>query len=126
MNILEIIEKKRDKKNHSVYALVDLHGTAIYIGRTNNLERRKKEHKRSTNRRKLTLVPIKEKLSLDEAIIREQLEIERFKTLNKLDKRANQRNEISTKSRLYDSYIEEKIDIYNNITYVGKDWDNER
>lgn len=57
-----------------------------------------------------------------EARIKEQYYIERYKTINKLNKMNNQRNGISPNSQLYKQYVDiyktQYVEGYNE-TYVG-------
>ena len=80
--------------NQSVYALYDENTNQIeYVGRTNDLEKRKAQHKASNSSRKnLKMVPIAEDIPYDAARGLEQLGIEKYNTLNPVKKSGNAYN----------------------------------
>ena len=80
--------------NQSVYALYDKNTNQIeYVGRTNDLEKRKAQHKASNSSRKnLKMVPIAEDIPYDAARGLEQLGIEKYNTLNPVKKSGNAYN----------------------------------
>ena len=80
--------------NQSVYALYDENTNQIeYVGRTNDLGKRKAQHKASNSSRKnLKMVPIAEDIPYDAARGLEQLGIEKYNTLNPVKKSGNAYN----------------------------------
>lgn len=86
--------KKQEYRNQSVYVLKNSAGEVRYVGRTNNPERRAKEHKNDPlhpQRRSYTMTVVATGLSLQDAMLFEQALISTY-SLQYLE---NMRREIS-------------------------------
>ena len=93
-------------KSYTVYKLVDETGQVQYIGRTVNVEQRRRAHERNEYRSGLTLVVIKRNLSYAAARGLEQTYMLHYHTLNTLNKMNNQINGISPTNVNKQVYIE--------------------
>ena len=116
--LVEAIEEKRTAQEYTVYKLVDSTETAQYVGRTKDLKARKAAHERNPDRAELTLVIIKDNLTMEEARGLEQYYMNYYHTLNRDNAMNNQINGISPKNK--------KIKIYINAAknYLGNQFDN--
>ncbi len=116
--------KKKDKSKHTVYAFHDpKEDEWKYVGRTNDIDRRKAEHDR-TPREELKMYILRDDLTKIEARTYEQFFIEYFQTLNKKDKLMNQRNEVRIGNPFYKRYVDplkgKYFTDYYVETYVGE------
>ncbi len=112
------------KKEYSVYGLVDSNKDVMYIGRTKNLASAAYRHSRNLYRTDLKLVPFEQNLSYGEARFLEQYYIDYFQTLNRENKTNNQIRGATEKK--YEAYYPEGNSYYQlitglteNLTYVG-------
>ena len=108
-----------DVERHAVYKLVEKGSkTVVYVGRTNHLARRKREHLMNIHRKNYVLVPILENLTYEEARDYEQFYIDHFKTLNSGKEGCNKRNGIRKGSPRYREYLRKGLSLYEDETLV--------
>lgn len=107
-------------QNCAVYALYDTKtDTAVYVGRTNDLERRKKEHQKNVHRQKYEMVTLKNNLTYEESRDKEQYYIEIFRTLNSGKEGCNKRNGIRKGTPRYSEYLYKEAGIFSDETLVA-------
>ena len=110
---------KKQERNQNVYSLYDTSlNMTVYVGRTNDLDRRKAEHSRNPERARLEMYVEGKNLTLDEAKGLEQSLILKYKTLNSGILGCNKRNGISPKNKKYGYYMDLAEKLYDE-TYVG-------
>ena len=80
-----ISRKKREKRENTVYKLVD-GNKIVYVGRTKDTKKRKKAHERDPIKRNYEFVPIEENMTLQEARAVEQMYMIEYNTKNYLNK----------------------------------------
>ncbi len=90
-------EEKAKKRNHTVYALEDSNGKIQYVGRTTNLEKRKKAHDANPYRKGLKISILASGLNYHEARALEQAGMVYHHTINTANKMNNQINGIAPK-----------------------------
>ena len=95
--VTEKSTEKAVKRNNSVYTLVDDTGTVQYVGRTNNVDKRKKAHNANPARAGLTMEVIASGLNLSESRALEQAGMAYYHTINTANKMNNQINSVSPK-----------------------------
>ena len=112
------------KKEYSVYGLVNSNKDVMYVGRTSNLVSAAYRHKQNPYRKKLNLIAFEQNLSYGEARFFEQYYIDYFQTLNRSNKTNNQIRGATEKK--YEAYYPEGNSYYQlitgsteNLTYVG-------
>jgi hypothetical protein len=103
---------KSEEKLYYVYVLVDKANKdkVEYVGRTNDYERRAKEHEKDPCRGHLKMVVLYRNLTKEEARGLEQTNMWYHHTLNNLDPKNNQINGISPHNKNIDTYIENGLD----------------
>lgn len=107
-------------QNCAVYALYDTKtDTAVYVGRTNNLERRKKEHQKNVHRQKYEMRLLEGNLTYEESRDKEQHYIEIFRTLNSGIEGCNKRNGIRKGTPRYSEYLYREAGIFSDETLVA-------
>ena len=89
--------EKTTKRNNSVYVLKDDTGTVQYVGRTNNVNRRRLAHSVNPARAGLEMAVIAFGLSLPESRALEQAGMAYYHTINTANKMNNQINSVSPK-----------------------------
>ena len=77
-SVVENTSYQGPTRDQTVYKLVDDQGNTKYVGRTNNPERRAKEHKRSSDKSNLEMVKIASGLTKVEARAMEQIVISAY------------------------------------------------
>ena len=95
--VTEKAVKKTIKRNNSVYVLKDDTGTVQYVGRTNNVDRRKAAHNANPARAGLEMEVIASGLNLLESRALEQAGMAYYHTINTANKMNNQINSVSPK-----------------------------
>lgn len=114
----------RKKNKQAVYTLRDpQNDTVLYVGRTNDLERRRREHKNSLDPLKKDLRFHYEAKNLSYAQARgmEELLIQKYNTI---EEGLNKIHGISTINPFFDSYIEAAVDYMYVERKVAKcPWD---
>lgn len=95
--VAENVEEKASKRNNSVYVLIDDTGTVQYVGRTNNVDRRKAAHEANPARSGLEMRVIAYGLDLTESRALEQAAMIYYHTKNTANKMNNQINSVSPK-----------------------------
>ncbi len=114
-------EDKKQERNQNVYSLYDTSlKKTVYVGRTNDLDRKRAEHSRNPERARLRMDVEGTNLTLDEARATEQKLIIKYGTLNSGIPGCNKRNGISPKNKKYDYYMALADSLFNE-TYVGDD-----
>lgn len=93
----EKVAEKVAKRNNSVYVLRDNAGTVQYVGRTNNVGKRKAAHNRNPARTGLEMEVIASGLTLPESRALEQAGMVYYHTINTANKMNNQINSVSPK-----------------------------
>ena len=93
-------------KSYTVYKLVDDKNQVQYIGRTVNVEARRRAHGLNEYRSGLELIPIHENLSYAAARGLEQTYMLHYHTLNTINRMNNQINGISPTNVNKQAYIE--------------------
>ena len=100
---------------YTVYGLIDLERTVQYVGRTKNIEARKKAHANSNARGHLTMHIFRKNLTYDQARGLEQLLMVYYHTLNALNPTNNQINGIRANNPKYRHYIDSANALFENI-----------
>ena len=100
---------------YTVYGLIDLERTVQYVGRTKNIEARKKAHANSNARGHLTMHIFRKNLTYDQARGLEQLLMVHYHTLNALNPANNQINGIRANNPKYRHYIDSANALFENI-----------
>ena len=95
--VIEKAIEKTSKRNNSVYVLKDEDGTVQYVGRTNNVDKRKAAHKANPVRSGLKMDVIASGLNLSEARALEQAGMVYYHTINTANNMNNQINSVSPK-----------------------------
>ena len=95
--VAEKAVEKVTKRNNSVYALIDDSDTVQYVGRTNDIERRRKAHGINPARSGLRMEILASGLNLAEARALEQAGMAYYHTINTANKMNNQINGIAPK-----------------------------
>ena len=95
--VTEKAVEKTAKQNNSVYVLKDEVGTVQYVGRTNNVDKRKAAHRANPARAELEMEVIASGLNLPEARALEQAGMAYYHTINTTNKMNNQINGVSPK-----------------------------
>ena len=85
------------KRNNSVYVLKDDNGTVQYVGRTNDVNKRRAAHSLNPDRAGLEMEIIASGLNLPEARALEQAGMAYYHTLNTTNKMNNQINSVAPK-----------------------------
>lgn len=125
--VFEKSKKKKEKKKnngYAVYTLTDENTEVVmYVGRTKDVVRREKEHKKS-NRGDLIFATLKGGITKEEASGLEQASIMHFRTLNKGKPLANQINGIAWDNKRCSEYMNAVTDLVKKLfdeseTYVG-------
>ena len=106
---------KDEEGIYTVYTLVDEKGIVQYVGRTKNIEARKKAHEHNLYRKGLEFVIASEGLTLSEARGLEQLLMVHYHTLNTTNNMNNQINGISPQNPRRQYYLEAAFSIFENI-----------
>ena len=91
------VTEKVAKRNNSVYVLKDDTGTVQYVGRTNNVARRRAAHSANPARAGLEMEVIASGLNLPESRALEQAGMAYYHTINTANKMNNQINSVSPK-----------------------------
>ena len=89
--------EKTAKRNNSVYVLKDDAGTVQYVGRTNNVDKRRAAHSANPARAGLEMEVIASGLNLPESRALEQAGMAYYHTINTANKMNNQINSVSPK-----------------------------
>lgn len=89
--------EKTAKRNNSVYVLKDDAGTVQYVGRTNNVDKRRTAHSANPARAGLEMEVIASGLNLPESRALEQAGMAYYHTINTANKMNNQINSVSPK-----------------------------
>ena len=95
--VAEKTVEKTAKRNNSVYVLKDDTGTVQYVGRTNNVDRRRAAHSANPARAGLRMEVVASELNLPEARALEQAGMVYYHTINTANKMNNQINSVSPK-----------------------------
>ena len=95
--ILSVAFSCSNKRDNSVYVLKDDTGTVQYVGRTNNVDRRKAAHSANPARAGLEMEVIASGLNLLESRALEQAGMAYYHTINTSNKMNNQINSVSPK-----------------------------
>ena len=95
--VTEKAVEKTVKRNNSVYVLKDDTGTVQYVGRTNNVDRRRAAHSANPARSGLEMEVIASGLNLPESRALEQAGMAYYHTINTANKMNNQINSVSPK-----------------------------
>ena len=95
--VAEKATEKTAKRDNSVYVLKDDAGVVQYVGRTNNVDRRKAVHGANPVRAGLQMEVIASGLNLPEARALEQAGMAYYHTINTANKMNNQINSVSPK-----------------------------
>ena len=95
--VTEKAVEKTTKRNNSVYVLKDGTGTVQYVGRTNNVDKRRAAHSVNPARAGLEMEVIASGLNLPESRALEQAGMAYYHTINTANKRNNQINSVSPK-----------------------------
>ena len=95
--VAEKASNKTAKRNNSVYVLKDDTGTVQYVGRTNNVDRRRAAHSANPARAGLEMEVIASGLNLPESRALEQAGMAYYHTINTANKVNNQINSVSPK-----------------------------
>lgn len=116
-------KKKKQEQTYTVYTLcTDTKcEDVVYVGRTNDFERRKDEHQKNPERSELHAEKLEDNLNYIESRIYEQFYIKDYRTLKSGRKGCNKRNGInwdapknSSLKELYDIYFNDE-----NLIYIG-------
>jgi len=117
-------EQKPKEKKYSVYSLYDPKTTeVVYVGRTDNIDRRLLEHAKNPFRNQLQLQDRLENMSYEEARGVEQVLILKYKTLNRGNKTYNQINGINPRNPRYGMYWDAAMNYFESETYVGSGYE---
>ena len=109
-------EEEKKEETYYVYGLFDKTDNVIYVGRTNDIKRRKNEHERNPYRKNYEMHKLVEKdLTYEGSRLWEQYYINYYRTLNSGNEGCNKRNGIGKNHYLYDKYMQ----IFEGETYVG-------
>ena len=111
-------KKENKEKECYVYGLYNEQGVQ-YVGRTYDLKRRADQHEKNPYRANLQMIRLDTTYSYFDCRASEQINIERFKTLNRLNPMHNQRNGVALNSQFYKNYVMPMKTIYGE-TYVGR------
>ena len=95
--VVEKSVEKTTKRNNSVYVLKDDTGTVQYVGRTNDVDRRRAAHNANPARAGLEMEVIASGLNLPESRALEQAGMAYYHTKNTANKMNNQINSVSPK-----------------------------
>ena len=95
--VAEKAANKIAKRNNSVYVLKDDAGTVQYVGRTNDVDRRRAAHSANPARAGLEMEVIASGLNLPESRALEQAGMAYYHTINTANKMNNQINSVSPK-----------------------------
>ena len=95
--VTEKAVEKTVKRNNSVYVLKDDTGTVQYVGRTNDVDRRRAAHSANPARAGLEMEVIASGLNLPESRALEQAGMAYYHTINTANKMNNQINSVSPK-----------------------------
>lgn len=115
-------EKKKEEKNQNIYLLVDTkyHPPKVeYVGRTNNIDRRKSEHRANPSKAKLTMVPQYKNIAYAAARGKKQQLIMQYDTLKKGNPKNNQINGIRWSNPKFEDYMIAANSLEGGDTYVG-------
>jgi RHS repeat-associated protein len=115
-------KKPDEKRNQTVYVLVDRRGGADkveYVGRTTNVSSRETQHRTNITRAHLKLEVVHDNLTYAEARGLEEVLIIAYKTLNKLNPTNNQIHGIRWDNPNYEFYIRAAEHLMGGETYVG-------
>lgn len=95
--VTSAVAEKTAKRNNSVYVLKDDTGTVQYVGRTNDVDRRRTAHSANPARTGLRMEVVASELSLSEASALEQAGMAYYHTINTANRMNNQINSIAPK-----------------------------
>ena len=95
--VTEKAVEKTVKRNNSVYVLKDDTGTVQYVGRTNNVDKRRAAHSANPARAGIEMEVIASGLNLPESRALEQAGMAYYHTINTTNKMNNQINSVSPK-----------------------------
>ena len=95
--VAEKTVEKTARRNNSVYVLKDDTGTVQYVGRTNDVDRRRAAHSANPARAGLEMEVIASGLNLTESRALEQAGMAYYHTINTANKMNNQINSVSPK-----------------------------
>ena len=95
--VAEKTVEKTAKRNNSVYVLKDDTGTVQYVGRTNDVDRRRAAHSANPARAGLRMEVVASELSLSEARALEQAGMVYYHTINTANRMNNQINSVAPK-----------------------------
>ena len=96
-SVAEKAVEKTAKRNNSVYVLKDDTGTVQYVGRTNDVDRRRAAHSNNPARTGLRMEVVASELSLPEARALEQAGMAYHHTINTANRMNNQINSVAPK-----------------------------
>lgn len=111
----------KNRKNHSVYTLSDpITNKVEYVGRTNDVDRRRKEHKLNEYKKDLEMDVVRSGLTYSEARKVEEVLILTYSTLNRGYYKNNQIHGISPKNKNYYQCLKDGYSLLiQDETYVG-------
>ena len=95
--VAEKAAEKASARNNSVYVLKDSSETVGYVGRTSDVERRRRAHEANPARRGLEMDVIASGLNLEESRALEQAGMAYYHTINTANKMNNQINSVAPK-----------------------------
>lgn len=95
--VTSAVAEKTAKRNNSVYVLKDDTGTVQYVGRTNDVDRRRTALSANPARTGLRMEVVASELSLSEARALEQAGMAYYHTINTANRMNNQINSIAPK-----------------------------
>ena len=95
--VAEKAAEKASARNNSVYVLKDSSDTVQYVGRTSDVERRRRAHEANPARRGLEMDVIASGLNLEESRALEQAGMAYYHTINTANKMNNQINSVAPK-----------------------------
>ena len=95
--VAEKTVERASKRNNTVYALVDDDNVVQYVGRTNNVQRRKNAHSANPARSGLRMDILASDLTLEESRALEQAGMAYYHTINTANKMNNQINSVAPK-----------------------------
>ncbi len=107
------------KKNYSVYKLVDDDNNVQYVGRTGNVAKTIYRHGHNPYRKDLTLEVIHSGLSYEQSRGLEQHYINYYRTLNKLNPKNNQINGVRKKNKRYEIYMKAAGEYISQVSSGG-------
>ena len=116
-------DTKKNKNNNSVYVLMDKKEVK-YVGRTTNVEERKRQHKNNPYKKNLEMVILETEIPYGAARVKEQELIIKYRTLNPGNCQYNQINGLSFHNKNIKEYIKSYNEFFDEEVYVGVGWCN--